>query len=345
MAARNGTSPTISVVVCTRDRPQQLGQCLAALARLEYPAYDVVVVDNAPRNERAQNVALRWGVRYLTEPVGGLSRARNRGARACETEIVAYIDDDAVAEPNWLSALAREFEDPLVAVATGAIRPIRPRGDAAHKPEVVAAGETTRRQRRVVDLATPGWFEIANFGEIGDGSNMAFRRSAFEVWPGFDENLGRGTVLSGGEEHYAFFTLIERGYRVVYNPLAVVRHPDPSNAEQARRRHLDLVAITTAYITRLAVEHPSCRKALRQYIFDRVRGIARPWTTRAGRASGRIAPRSLTLLAMFSGLGIYLRSRMARKIPYAPRRVPANNFERASVPTVALHDETFPLES
>jgi len=53
VAARNGTSPTISVVVCTRDRPQQPGQCLAALARLEYPAYDVVVVDNAPRNERA----------------------------------------------------------------------------------------------------------------------------------------------------------------------------------------------------------------------------------------------------------------------------------------------------
>ena len=345
MAGRNDDSPTISVVVCTRDRPQQLDQCLAALSRLEYSAYDVVVVDNAPRNERGQDVALRWGVRYLTEPVGGLSRARNRGARACETEIVAYIDDDAVAEPDWLSALAREFEDPLVAVATGAIRPSRSRGDAAHKPDGNVAAETNRRQRRVVDRATPGWFEIANFGEIGDGSNMAFRRSVFEFWPGFEESLGRGTVLSGGEEHYAFFTLIERGYRVVYNPLAVVRHPDPSTAEQARRRHLDLVAITTAYIARLAVEHPSCRKALRQYIFDRLRGIARPWTTRAGRTGAGIAPRSLTLLAMFSGLRIYLRSRRARKIPHALRRVPANNLERTPAPTVALHDETFPLES
>ena len=70
------------------------------------------MVDNAPSDDRSREVAPRWGVRYVTEPVRGLSRARNRGARSCETEIVAYIDDDAVAEPDWLTMLVRDFEDP-----------------------------------------------------------------------------------------------------------------------------------------------------------------------------------------------------------------------------------------
>jgi hypothetical protein len=53
----------------------------------------------------------------------------------------------------------------------------------------------------VVDRQTPAWFERANFGGIGDGGNMAFRRYAFAVWPGFDVRLGRGALLHGGEEH------------------------------------------------------------------------------------------------------------------------------------------------
>ena len=66
----------------------------------------------------------------------------------------------------------------------------------------------------VFDRETPFWFERANFGGIGDGGNMAFRRCVFDIWPGFDERLGRGAVIDGGEEHYAFFSLLDRGYRI-----------------------------------------------------------------------------------------------------------------------------------
>lgn len=311
------------MVVCTRDRPQQLDQCLASLSRLDYPDYEVLVVDNAPSNAQAQEVALRWGVRYLTEPVPGVTRARNRGAHACKTEIVAYIDDDAVADPNWLTILTQDFADHRVAAVTGAILPINP---AAERNAAVGCG-AERGPRRVVDRETPGWFEIANFGELGDESNMAFRRSVFDVWPGFDERLGRGALLDGGEGHYAFFELLERGYRIVYNAEAVVRHPGPSTLQEQRSRHLRVMATTTAYVTYLAVEHPSCRGALARYVFERLRGVTLPLTNRSARTGTRLAPRWLTLTAMLSGPWIYLRSRMAGKPQTRNNETPAGRFE------------------
>jgi glycosyltransferase involved in cell wall biosynthesis len=329
---RNGYTPTFSVVVCTRERPRQLDQCIAALARLDYPSYDVVIVDNAPHDDRSRDVALRWGVRYLTELAPGLSRARNCGARACETELVAYIDDDAIAEPDWLTVLARDFEDPLVAAVTGAILPTHPdTEEEAFRSGGVVPCSTGRGHWRVVDRETSGWFEIANFGGMGDGSNMAFRRSVFDVWPGFEESLGRGTILNGGEEHYAFFTLIERGYRMVYDPAAVVRHPHPRTIQELRNRHLSLIATVTAYVTRLAVEHPSCRRSLARYLLDRLRGTERPWMDRPARTAAPIVPRWLTLLTMLSGPWIYARSRMARQT-YAERcHTQAGSFKASPV--------------
>lgn len=340
MTARKGFSPTIAVVVCTRDRSLLLGRCLAALASLDYPAYHVLVVDNAPGDESSREVALHWGVQYVVEPVRGLSRARNRGARACEAEIVAYLDDDAVAEPDWLTLLAQDFADDRVAAVTGAILPINP---AARNAAIERGAE--RGPWRVVGRETPHWFEIANFGDLGDESNMAFRRGIFDVWPGFDERLGRGAFLEGGEGHYAFFELIERGYRIVYNPQAIVRHPYARTMEEMRSRHLSLLATTSAYITRLAMEHPSCRQVLAQYILDRLRGTPRPWTNRSERAGPHIAPRWLNLLAMLSGPWIYLRSRMAARPKAGNYETEAGSFATSQVRGAAPRHKTFRLES
>jgi glycosyltransferase involved in cell wall biosynthesis len=337
---RRGYSPTVSVVVCTRDRPQQLDRCLASLASLSYPAYHVLVVDNAPRDERSREVALYWGVQYLIEPVRGVTRARNRGAYACRTEIIAYVDDDAMADPSWLEVLTQDFADPRVAAVTGAILPINP----ASRNDTIGRG-AERGPRRVVGRETPGWFEIANFGDLGDESNMAFRRGVFDVWPGFDERLGRGALLDGGEGHYAFFELIERGYRIVYNPEAIVRHPCARTLEEMRSRHLSLLATTTAYITRLAMENPSCRRALAQYILDRLRGASRPWTNCSEKIGARIAPRWLSLLAMLSGPWIYLRSRMAAKQRAGNYETEAESFEASHVRRAALRHKTLRLES
>src|SRR5579871_4963114 len=97
--SRRSIDPPASVIVCTRDRPEELNRCLCGIMRQGYPEFEVLVIDNAPRDNRTFEVAERWGVRYAVEPVPGLSRARNSGARLSQGEILAYIDDDAVPEP------------------------------------------------------------------------------------------------------------------------------------------------------------------------------------------------------------------------------------------------------
>jgi len=74
-------TPSCSVLICTRNRPDELNRCLEGVSRLLHPRFDVLVVDNAPAGQRTREVSGRWGIRYIVEPVVGLSRARNRGAR------------------------------------------------------------------------------------------------------------------------------------------------------------------------------------------------------------------------------------------------------------------------
>lgn len=300
-----GFYPSCSVVICTRGRPEQLDRCIGAVLALDYLRFDVLVVDNAPTNQLSHEVAKRHGVGYLVEPVPGLSCARNLGARTCSAEIVAYLDDDSVPERGWLSALLAEFKDPDVMAVTGRIAPMDQR-DAPPSSFPERGCLNPRQQRLVFGPQTPDWFTLSNFGRIGAGGNMAFRRSSFEVWAGFDERLGRGTLLFGGEEHHAFFSLIARGFRVIYTPDAIVYHPVLHTPEEIRERFLKDRAALAAYITLLFFEQPRYRRELGSFVMN---GFRR----QVVRSRGRIAPLWRELLSRLSGPLLYLRSRLAHQ--------------------------------
>jgi len=302
-----------SVIVCTRNRPLSLERCLRALRKQTYVAFEVLVVDSAPLDDQTREVTSRWDARYLLEPLGGLSRARNVGARSCDTKVVAFLDDDCRPEPEWLSALMREFEDPSVMAATGSIRNV-PLGAGGDFRPASDADDTRPIVRWVVNRDTPEWFELANFGALGDGGNMAFRRSWFEVSVGFDERLGRGAILDSGEEHRAFFEVLKRGYALVYTPWAAVSHPIPASREELRLRQLRHFSSTAAYATMLWFEEPQYRWRLLQYV---VRGFSRKAHTRWH-----------TLLAVIAGPFLYGRLRFQRNLANLPERsVPTPELE------------------
>lgn len=310
-ATENGNGPaslTCSVIVCTRNRPSDLDRCLAALHKLEYSPSEILVVDNAPVDGRGREVALRWGARHTVSPVAGLSRARNHGAQLAAGDVVAYLDDDSIATPSWLGELISEFGDPRVMAVTGQTLPLSVETEAERIMAAISAQGTDRDRRWAVDRSTPDWFAMANFGGIGDGGNMAFRRALFDGWPGFLEFLGRGAPVHGGEEHFAFFSLIHAGHKVVYTPHAVTLHPMPRTLPVLCSRQLDALSTSTAYMSFLLVEASSYRSSVLNYMFRYLRRAPRPWRSRRAKLGLHVLPWWRVMAALLAGPWIYVRA-------------------------------------
>lgn len=301
------------MIVCTRNRPELLEQCLRALSAQPCPGFDVLVVDNAP-GEAVRRICEHWQAGWIAATSPGLTKARNIGARSTSADLVAYIDDDAVPEPGWLDALVRPFDDPAVGAVTGRIRYMQAVGDTRVMSEQ-ASDDPFQRPRATFDRAAPGWFSNACLGGIGDGGNMAFRRAALISAGGFDERLGRGQAIDGGDEHVAFATILASGARIWHEPEAVVRHPFPADKALQRAWHYANLRTSIAYLLFLWGEYPPHRTSLAKFIAQAVfRRLVPAFGRRAGGV--RVANRS-GLAALASGVRLYL---MARRNVLAARR-------------------------
>lgn len=217
-----GTAPRrATVAVCTRERPDDLRRCLRSLLPLAAAGHELLVVDSAPRSDAtACVVADHPGVRYIREPRRGLSAARNRAMREAHHEVVAFTDDDAVAEPRWLERLLRNFDDPLVLAVTGLTLPLELETDAQERFERYTP-HGRGYDRRVFNGVELNPLRV---GDIGAGVNLALRRAVVELLGPFDEALGAGTPTHAGEDYDMFSRIFTAGYRIVYEPSAVVRH-------------------------------------------------------------------------------------------------------------------------
>lgn len=217
------TTPTLSVVVCTHDRPADLERCLDALAALdELP--EVIVVDSAsdpPCEELVAGYEGRLpGLVYVYEPKPGLSRARNRGLALARAPVVAFVDDDAAPRADWSREIVAPFaSDPSIGCVGGACVPAFE--DGAIRPAWLSdrllqfAGITRFGEEPRVARSSAEW---------PFGANIAFRVSALERDP-FRESLGRhGTTLLSGEESALVETVRRSGWRIWLEPGAVVDH-------------------------------------------------------------------------------------------------------------------------
>lgn len=292
------------MVIPTVGRPDVLDRCLSAVATSADVAYEALVIDNTSGHSGTELVARKHGARYLTAGWTGLSGARNVGMRASAAPIVAFLDDDAAPKQGWPSALLIPFADPSVMAVAGRIVPFEAEAEARRRMDIVI-DQDPGPEHRVVTRTTPGWFEICNFGGVGIGANMAFRRASLEIWPGFREYVGPGTPLMGADEHNAFFELVKRGYKVVYTPEAIAEHRYPHTLPSIRRNQFRYLAGTGAYATLLIVEEPRYRRQTIRYVLEAVMGRRREWRSSKTSRGSRILPRWLRLVAFLCGPLLY----------------------------------------
>ena len=273
---------TASVVVVTYERPAFVRRCLEQLLLQTVRPIEIIVVDSSDGDDTARLVAEEFPtVDYVVCPagVGNTATARNIGYHRSSGDVLAFVDDDAFAEPDWLERLLPFYEDPTVGGVGG--RQIR------QQPGELLEG------RDAIGLLLADGTLTGNFaadpGHPVDvdhllGANMSFRRSAIDRVGGIRDGYS-GTCIR--EETDISFQVTGAGYRLVYTPDAVVEHVagpyakgqrfDLRYAYWAQKNHLILL------MRNFGITGP----VVRRFLASSIRAALADGRTRMGRARSR----------------------------------------------------------
>jgi glycosyltransferase involved in cell wall biosynthesis len=263
LPAAGAANLAVTVVICTRDRAAGLRTALASLERQTDPDFRVLVVDNGSSSPEPEAVVSESGLprcEYVTEPRPGLSRARNRALEEVHTELVAWLDDDEIADPTWVLRLKEGFAHPAKPAAVcGVMLPAELESEAQVRfeqyggfnkgrgmaPEVLRAGTST-----VISPLYP----LPSFGA---GGNMAFRTQDLKAVGRFDPYLGAGTRTHGGEETRALSLLLSSGHAMLHWPAAITWHTHRREMAALRKQFYGYSAGLSAFYASMLRSRPA----------------------------------------------------------------------------------------
>jgi GT2 family glycosyltransferase len=199
-----GPWPSVSVVVCTHNGASTLSECLEGVRGLSYPDFELIVVDDGSSDNSAE-IARAHGATLVEMDHGGLSAARNAGVERARGEVVAFLDDDAYPDPDWLQYLVADLRESGHAGVGGPNLP----PDDGIVAECVAAAPGGPIHVLISDREA----------EHVPGCNMAFRKSALSEIGGFDERF-----RVAGDDVDVCWRLQEAGWTLGFSAGAVVMH-------------------------------------------------------------------------------------------------------------------------
>ena len=223
---------TITATICTRDRPELLTRALKSLIEQSRPADSIIVIDNAPSNNQTREIICNHfsNVEYFREELPGLDFARNKAIEVTRTDVIAFLDDDAVADKDWVKNYLQAFEENnLIGACTGRVEPLSVNTESQRLFE--ANGGFSRGLEpitlpplasvRLHGLPAP---DIAWAVSIGNGCSMAIRIDVFQKVGLFDEALDLGGPLPGGGDLDMLWRILSSGYLLQYLPEAIAWH-------------------------------------------------------------------------------------------------------------------------
>jgi glycosyltransferase involved in cell wall biosynthesis len=260
--ASGADAPHISIIISTRNRAPALSRCLETvrLIRAETP-WELVVVDNGSTDDTAETLrgfAQRSRVRMqiASEPVAGLSRARNAGAQAARGEILIFTDDDCYIQPDFVDQYRRIFQDPTLGFAGGRIL-LHDRDDYP-----LTINESEQEIRFSAGRPVPCG--------IIQGANMAFRRKAVERTGGFDTRLGSGTAFPA--EDWDMITRVGvQGWSGGYFPGPTVAHHHGRKPRDAKNL-IRVYNIGSGAVYLKLLTNPATRRMYSPHLLRRILG-------------------------------------------------------------------------
>lgn len=237
---------TISVIVCTRNRPERIQPCLEALLGMNLDTVcEILILDQSDASlDAVATPALDHPlVRYYWRKGRGLAIARNQAVRLAQGDILTFTDDDCIVTPDWADQISRAF------AANPHIDGVLGRVLAYDDGSAPITCHTWRTDFGEIHYATrPGGYvcnalidrpaaaaynrPVMPVEHVGSGNNMAFRRTAFQRHGLFIEALGTGRPLGSGEDFEFHWRLMRDGSVLLYNPTMLVYHNGWLSAER-----------------------------------------------------------------------------------------------------------------
>jgi len=319
----------VTVIVCTRDRTEGLGESLRSIQQVSYQPLEILVVDNAPTTDDTRELVTAMAendarLHYTREPLPGLSRARNHGMARAQYDLVCFTDDDTRVDPGWLSAVAAGFAaDPETVCVTGLVASSSLNtGSERFFDSRYSWGEAFEPRR--FDLATHRHSSALypySAGVFGTGANFAFRRGTVTDLGGFDPILGAGGPGRGGEDLDIFLRIILAGGRICYLPSSLVWHQHRSDidalGEQIYSYGHGLGAYLAKHLINGLMPVVLLRRGLRQatVVLGRTRQASRAGQMRVG---GR-------RLALTEARGVLAGALCYRRAARRPAALPENH--------------------
>ena len=210
---------SVIISVFSIDRLKEVLDCIKSLGVQSFPPKEILVVlDPIDDLVKFYKSKLPHNVKLVISPKRGLSNARNEGIKHSESKIIAFIDDDAVAEKDWLKSLVKNYDDPSVVSVGGLIKPIWEGKQPSWFPEEIFW---------VVGCSYKGLPQKKDFVRNAIGCNMSFRRYIFDEVGYFRTDFGRfGKHLLGSEEPELSSRILKKlpKSKIIYDPEAVVYH-------------------------------------------------------------------------------------------------------------------------
>jgi glycosyltransferase involved in cell wall biosynthesis len=226
---QNKLQPFVSAVICTRNRPDKIGNAVESVLANTYPNFDLTIIDQSTNGE-TEAISRRVGerdrrIRYQRMSKSGLSRAYNLAIASTTGPIIAFTDDDCVVPSDWIEKIVTAFEEQRDGeLMYGQVLPVENGG-----------------MTPFLYIGKPERMDRANgFRVFGMGANFAARRSLFERAGTFDEMLGGGGPLKSSQDFDLAYRAYRRNAAILLRPEVVVRH-------DGRREHEDWPTLLRAY--------------------------------------------------------------------------------------------------
>jgi glycosyltransferase involved in cell wall biosynthesis len=277
---QNWPMPPVTVAVPTRDRAEVLEECIAHLQKLDYPNFEILIVDNSNDPVPAREIAERMGARYVRCSVPGASRARNMAIEHANHEWVAFTDDDCRPESNWLKELVRPIQDSNCRCVCGLVLAAQLE-NAAEITFEIYGGLGRGYAAKVFDrgFLTASRTKPAPTWNIGASANMLLHRHFTQQIGGFDIDMGPGPYSVGGcgEDTDIYYQALRRGFNVHYAPRAIVHHLHRGSPKALRKQISGYAVGHAAYHTRCLLRYGDYRSLL-QLIWHLPRWFARNLT-------------------------------------------------------------------